>query len=87
LLKAFSIYRAACELIFAMLEFDPLALETLMEALEDSSTAKVPAVLDRINHKLAHDWENLRAGAKRAAGSAAQGASEAAPESQMKDAS
>jgi hypothetical protein len=55
LLKAFSLYHAACDLIFAMLEFDPAALDTLMEALEDS--AKAPAVLDRINRKLARDWE------------------------------
>ena len=57
LLKAFSLYRAACKLIFAMLEFDSVALETLMEALEDSYAAKAPAVLDRINDKLARDWE------------------------------
>jgi hypothetical protein len=57
LLKAFSLYRAACKLIFAMLEFDPTSFETLMEAVEDSSAAKAPAVLDRINRKLARDWE------------------------------
>jgi hypothetical protein len=63
-LKAFSLYRAACKLIFAMLEFDPAALDTLIEALEDSSAAKAPAVLDRINRKLARDWEirELRGG-------------------------
>ena len=55
MLKAFSLYHAACDLIFAMLEFDPAALDTLA-ALEDS-TAKAPTVLDRINHKLARDWE------------------------------
>jgi hypothetical protein len=57
LLKAFSRYHAACNLIFAMLEFDPTALETLMEALEDSPAAKAPRDLDRINRKLARDWE------------------------------
>jgi hypothetical protein len=58
LLKAFSLYRAACELIFAMLEFDPVALETLIEAMADSSAAeKAPAVLHRINRRLARDWE------------------------------
>jgi hypothetical protein len=57
LLKAFSLYQAACKLIFAMLEFDPLSLDALMEALEDSSAAQAPAALDRINRKLARDWE------------------------------
>jgi hypothetical protein len=57
LLKAFRLYHDTCKLIFAMLEFDPGSVETLMEALEGSSAKKAPAALHRINHKLAHDWE------------------------------
>ena len=55
LLKAFSLYRAACQLIFAMLEFEPAAIEAFVGALEGSE--KAPAALARINRKLAHDWE------------------------------
>jgi hypothetical protein len=40
-----------------MLEFDPVALDTLIAALEDSPAEKAPAVLDRINQKLARDRE------------------------------
>jgi hypothetical protein len=54
LLKAFRLYHDACKLIFAMLEFEPGWLEAF-EAPEGSK--KAPAALDRINHKLAHDWE------------------------------
>jgi hypothetical protein len=57
LLKAFSIYRAACELIFAMLEFNPLSLDALMEELDNSSAPKAPIVLRNVNRKLARDWE------------------------------
>jgi hypothetical protein len=53
LLKAFSLYRAACELIFAMLEFDPL--DALMYAPDGA--AKAPALLADINNELARDWE------------------------------
>jgi hypothetical protein len=57
LLKAFGLYQAACKLIFAMLEFDPAALETLMEELDNSSAPKARTVLHNVNRKLERDWE------------------------------
>ncbi len=55
LLKAFSLYRAACELIFAMLEFDPM--DALMSASAPDGAAKAPALLDDINNTLGLDWK------------------------------
>jgi hypothetical protein len=85
LLQAFHLYHTTCKLISLMLEFDPLALDTLMEALEDAE--KAIAVLDRINRKAGARLGNQRAGAKRAARTAAQAASDAVPANQMNEAS
>jgi hypothetical protein len=55
LLKTFSLYRAACDLIFAMLEFDPLTLDALSKTLD--GTAKAPTLLRKVNSRLERDWE------------------------------
>ena len=57
LLKAFGLYRAACELIFRMLEFDPLSLDALMEELDNSSAPEARTVLHNVNFRLERDWE------------------------------
>jgi hypothetical protein len=57
LLKSFSLYRATCESIFAMLEFNPSSLDALMEELDDSSAPKARTVLHSVNFRLERDWK------------------------------